>query len=131
DEVVALALAWIRGQASARPDDPRLFAWLHIFDPHSPYEAPPEFAAAHPGEPYDAEVAYTDAALGRFFDGLRSLGLLDRSLILIVADHGESLGDHGERTHGTFLYDATIHVPMILRLPSSRTAEHPVHLSIV
>jgi choline-sulfatase len=116
-EVVAAALPWIRDRAAADAANARLFAWIHLFDPHSPYEAPPEFAAAHLDAPYDAEVAYADSAVGTLVAELAKAGILDQSLLIIVGDHGESLGEHGERTHGTFVYDATVRVPMIVRLP--------------
>ena len=122
-EVVASAVRWIRERAGKAPAQARFFAWLHLFDSHTPYEAPAEYAAARRNEPYDAEVAYTDAALGELFDALESAGLFGRTLIVIVADHGESLGEHGERTHGTFVYDATIRVPMIVRIPGAEA--HP------
>lgn len=119
-DVVRLASAWIRERRHVRSTsgDPYRpsFAWIHLFDPHTPYEAPLEYARAG-RHPYDAEVAYTDAMLGRLFDELRAADILDRVLLIIVADHGESLGDHGERTHGTFVYDATIRVPLIVRFP--------------
>ena len=93
-------------------------AWVHLFDPHAPYDAPPP---ASPGRaPYDAEVAYTDAMLGRLFDRLRQAGVLDRAVIVVTADHGEALGDHGERTHGLFAYDATLAVPLIVSGPGVR-----------
>ncbi|HTK29848.1 MAG TPA: sulfatase-like hydrolase/transferase [Vicinamibacterales bacterium] len=117
DEVVDAALAWIEPHRS----DP-MFVWLHLFDPHSPYTPPPAFAAAHPGAPYDGEVAYADAALGRFLDRLRALGLFQDAAVFVAADHGESLGEHGERTHGTFLYDATVHIPLVVKLPGAQTA---------
>jgi choline-sulfatase len=118
-DVIAAALPWIREHSARDPAGARVFAWIHLFDPHSPYDAPAEFAAAHPDAPYDAEVAYTDAALGTLFEALSTSRILDTTLLVIVADHGESLGEHGERTHGTFVYDATIHVPLIVRLPQS------------
>ena len=118
-DVIAAALPWIREHAGRDPAAARVFMWIHLFDPHSPYDAPAEFAAAHPDAPYDAEVAYTDAALGTFFDELSTSHILETTLLVIVADHGESLGEHGERTHGTFVYDATIRVPMIIRLPQA------------
>jgi arylsulfatase A-like enzyme/Tfp pilus assembly protein PilF len=117
DEVVRAAIAWI----DARQSQP-FFAWLHLFDPHSPYTPPAPFAAAHSAAPYDGEVAYTDAAIGRLFDHFRESGLFSHAAILVVADHGESLGEHGERTHGTFLYDATIRVPLLVKLPDAATA---------
>jgi choline-sulfatase len=115
DEVIDAALVWIDQHRSDR-----FFAWTHLFDPHSPYTPPPPFAAAHRDIPYDGEVAYTDTAIGRFFDRLQQLDLFTRSTIIVVADHGESLGEHGERTHGTFLYDATVRVPLLVKLPDRR-----------
>jgi choline-sulfatase len=117
DEVVKSAVAWI-DEHRAQP----FFAWLHLFDPHSPYAPPEPFAAAHRDAPYDGEVAYTDAAIGRLFEQLRRADLLSRATVVIVADHGESLGEHGERTHGTFLYDATVHVPLLVKLPDATTS---------
>ena len=117
DDVVRAAISWI-DQHPAQP----LFAWLHLFDPHSPYTPPAPFATAHPGAPYDGEVAYTDAAIGRLFEHLQRSDLFSRAAIIVVADHGESLGEHGERTHGTFLYDATVHVPLIVKLPGTTAA---------
>jgi arylsulfatase A-like enzyme/Tfp pilus assembly protein PilF len=117
DEVVRSSLVWI-DENKSRP----FFAWLHLFDPHSPYTPPAPFAAAYADAPYDGEIAYTDAAIGRLFDRLRQLDLFSRAAILVVADHGESLGEHGERTHGTFLYDATVHVPLLVKLPGPTAA---------
>jgi arylsulfatase A-like enzyme/Tfp pilus assembly protein PilF len=128
DEVVRSALEWI----DARQAQP-FFAWLHLFDPHSPYTPPAPFAAAGADAPsdvrYDGEVAYTDAAIGRLFEHLQQSGVFSRAAIFIVADHGESLGEHGERTHGTFLYDATIRVPLLVKLSdmaASRVVTVPV-----
>ncbi len=125
DAVAQAALTWLDAQHS-RP----VFAWLHLFDPHSPYTPPAPYAAAYPGAPYDGEIAYTDAAIGRFFDGLRQRDRWSTALVIVVADHGESLGEHGERTHGTFLYDSTIRVPLIVKRPGpdadARLVEAPV-----
>src|SRR4029079_19620217 len=129
DEVLGAALAWI----DARGSQP-FFAWLHLFDPHSPYTPPAPYAAAHGGAPYDGEVAYTDAAIGRFLDRLRELDVLSGATVVIIADHGESLGEHGERTHGTFLYDATVGVPLLIKLPAataSRVIDVPVEAADV
>ena len=87
-------------------------AWVHFYDPHDPYRAPEPYRSRF--EPYDAEVAYTDATLGKMVDALRAAGQLDRTLVIVAADHGESLGEHGERTHGVFAYDVTIRVPWLL-----------------
>ena len=110
DAVIQSAEAWVDANA-AQP----FFAWIHLFDPHSPYTPPPPFAAEYRDSPYDGEVAYTDAAVGRFLDHLRQRNLFASAAIVVVADHGESLGEHGERTHGTVLYDSTIRVPMLIK----------------
>ena len=116
-DVVDAAWRWIDSGSGAREPAPPFFCWVHVFDPHAPYEAPPEY---RPGRsPYDAEVAYTDAMLGTLFDHLRSSGLMDRTLVLVTADHGESLGDHGESTHGLFAYNSTLAVPLIVHPPAS------------
>jgi arylsulfatase A-like enzyme/Tfp pilus assembly protein PilF len=94
------------------------FCWIHLFDPHAPYRAPEQRAA----DPYDNEVAFADAQLARLFDRLRAAGQLDRTLIVALADHGESLGDHGEATHGLFAYDATLRIPLIVAGPAIHAA---------
>jgi arylsulfatase A-like enzyme/Tfp pilus assembly protein PilF len=115
EDVVAPAQAWILGSApvpSASPKPPApspWFAWVHLYDPHAPYSAPEPFASRH--EPYDAEVAYADAALASLIDALAARGELDRTLVVFTADHGESLGEHGEPMHGVFVYEATMKVP--------------------
>jgi arylsulfatase A-like enzyme/Tfp pilus assembly protein PilF len=122
DEVVALAGDWIvdasskRGRAAAPPSP--WFCWIHLFDPHAPYRAPEHRAA----DPYDNEVAYADAQLGQLIDRLRSARLLDSTLVVALADHGESLGDHGELTHGLFAYESTLHIPLIVAGPSIHAA---------
>jgi choline-sulfatase len=127
DEVVDSALGWIEQVRSAP-----FFAWVHLFDPHSPYTPPAPFAAAHSGAPYDGEVAYTDAAAGRFFERLQGLDVFTHATVVVVADHGESLGEHGERTHGTFLYDSTVRVPLLVKMPdsaASRVVDVPVEVA--
>ncbi len=120
DAVVKAATDWILGPQPSAPSPQPFFAWVHLFDPHAPYAAPPEFRAGR--TPYDAEVAYADAMLGRLVESLRAAGQIDRTLILVTADHGESLGEHGETTHGLFVYESTLHVPMIVSGPAVRPA---------
>ena len=123
EDVVRPAAAWISQSAVTSRQSSAVsqpwFAWVHLYDPHEPYRAPEPYASQH--EPYDAEVAYTDAMVGKLLADLRAAGQLDRTLIVVAADHGESLGDHGERTHGVFVYDVTMRVPWIVwagaRLP--------------
>ncbi len=109
EAVLAPAERWLT-ERGAKP----WFAWVHLFDPHAPYEAPEPYRSRHSADPYGAEVAYADAALGAFLDKLGAHGLLEKTLLVVVADHGESLGEHGETTHGTFAYNATLSVPWIL-----------------
>jgi arylsulfatase A-like enzyme/Flp pilus assembly protein TadD len=91
------------------------FLWAHYFDAHAPYTAPERFAAAHPGAPYDAEVAYVDEEVGRLLDAVARDA--PDAIVVIAGDHGESLGEHGEKTHGVFLYQSTVHVPLMIRAP--------------
>jgi choline-sulfatase len=118
DMVAGAAMGWI-----ARHRQQPFFVWLHLFDPHSPYTPPQPYAGRHASAPYDGEIAYTDAAIGRFFDQLKQLDLFVRSTVIVVADHGESLGEHGERTHGTFVYDATVRVPLFVKLAENAAAQ--------
>jgi arylsulfatase A-like enzyme/tetratricopeptide (TPR) repeat protein len=112
DETVAKALAWL-AQDGQRP----FFAWVHLYDPHAPYAAPVEYATRFPATAagaYDAEIAWTDTLVGRLLEGLSAARRLDHTVVVVVGDHGESLGEHREPTHGFFIYDATIHVPLIV-----------------
>ena len=108
EQVTTRAATWIRSAPGP------WFAWVHLYDPHEPYAPPEPFASTYASMPYDGEVAYADAALGRMLDDLQGAGRLDRTLVVVAADHGEGLGDHGERTHGLFAYDSTLRVPLIV-----------------
>jgi len=103
------------------------FLWFHLWDAHDPYSPPEPFRSRFPNAPYNGCIANVDATVGKLLDYLRSQGLYDNTLIAVAADHGESLGDHGELTHSIFLYDATIHVPLLLKLPGNRLAGQRVH----
>jgi tetratricopeptide (TPR) repeat protein len=107
EAVTAAAAAWIRGQAGP------FLAWVHLYDPHAPYDPPPPFRERFEGRPYEGEVAYTDASLATVLAAARERAR-DRLVVLVTADHGEGLGDHGERTHGFFIYGATLRVPLIV-----------------
>lgn len=113
EEVVEAALAWLDRQERHRPT----FVWVHLFDAHAPYDPPEPERARFPASAYAAEIAYADRAVGRLLDGYRRAGRYDDAVIVLTADHGESLGEHGEATHGVFLYDATLRVPLVLRAP--------------
>ena len=106
------------------------FMWIHLYDPHAPYNPPGEFRARS-RTPYDGEIAYADTQLGRLLESLRARGEIDRTLIVVAGDHGEGLGDHGERTHGMLLYDSTLRVPLVIAAPgqAARTIDDPVSLS--
>lgn len=102
---------------AAAPDQPA-FVWLHLYEPHRPYSPPPEIAASVAGDRYQGEVVAVDRALAGLAQGLTTQRRWDRSLLVLTADHGEGLGEHGEATHGTYLYNSTLHVPLIFRGPS-------------
>src|SRR5262249_50750053 len=106
------------------------FIWVHLYDPHDPYTPPEPYASRHPGKPYDGEIEFTDANVGVLLEWLRKKGLYDNTLVAIVGDHGESLGEHGESKHGFFIYNATLHVPLILRFPASAHAARVVPESV-
>ncbi len=115
-ETVRLALDWVRGVR----DRPFLL-FVHLFEPHSPY-APPEPFRTRYGQSYDGEIAAADAAVGTLVAGLREIGVYDKSIVVLLSDHGEGLGDHGEAEHGILLYRETLHVPLMLRLPGGERA---------
>ncbi len=104
------------GEVRSTPSQP-WFAWVHYFDPHAPYAPPPPFATRFADRLYDGEVAFVDAQIGRLLGRLERSGDLARTLIVVTADHGESFGEHGEETHGVFVYDATLRVPFIVAGP--------------
>ncbi len=109
--VAAAAEAWL----AAQPVDAPVMAWLHLYDPHTAYDPPEPERSAWPGDPYSGEIAYADRVAGEF---LAAAARRDRPAIVVLAgDHGEGLGDHGEATHGVFLYDAFVHVPLVIRAP--------------
>lgn len=106
------AAAWLeRPERTARP----FFLWVHLFDPHQPYRPHPELAAP---TPYDGEITAADLAVGCVVRALRERALLEKTLVVLTADHGESLGEHGEKTHAIFVYDATVRVPLVFRYPA-------------
>ncbi len=115
DAAARAALAWLDAQGEGAP----FFLLLHLFEPHTPY-APPEPFRSRYRDAYVGEVAAADAIVGRFLDELRRRRRYDQSLIVLLSDHGEGLGDHGEKEHGVLLYRETLHVPLILKLPGGR-----------
>ena len=115
-EVVAHALAWI----GKHPRGP-FFVWIHLYDPHAPYDSPEPFKSKY-ADAYDGEIAYVDSVVGKLLEQLRTKKLYDGALIAVMADHGEALGEHGEHGHGIFLYDPTIRVPLVVKLPGAHAA---------
>lgn len=120
EDVVHRAEAWMDGH----PTKPR-FVWVHLYDPHDPYEPPPPFAQIYKDRLYDGEIAYADGALGHLLKYLKRQNRYNPALVVVVGDHGEGLGEHGEQTHGIFLYDATTHVPLLIKLPQTASPRAP------
>lgn len=112
DEVIKHAINWLK-----KNKERRFFLWVHLYDPHTPYSPPPPFNKEYADHPYDGEIAFTDSQLGRFFDFLEKEKLSKKTFIILTADHGESLGEHGEETHGFFIYQSTVWVPLIIKAP--------------
>ncbi|MDP2315231.1 MAG: sulfatase-like hydrolase/transferase [Pseudomonadota bacterium] len=115
DSVVRDALAWLRPRAEAGTP---WFGWVHLYDAHDPYRPPEPYATTYADRPYAGEVAWVDAQVGELLAGLEKLGALDHTWIVAVADHGESLGEHGEATHGVLLYEGATRVPLLVRPPT-------------
>jgi arylsulfatase A-like enzyme len=115
DESVSHAIAWIK-KTPKRP----FFLWLHLYDPHSPYDPPEPFRSEYRGRPYDGEIAYADHQLGKLIQFLKQSQIYEQSLIVMLSDHGESLGEHGEQEHGFFIYNSTVHIPLIVKPPAVR-----------
>ena len=124
--VVDDALRWLNTVPATQP----VFLWVHLYDPHAPY-APPAGSTPASGDGYDDEVAYMDGQIGRVLDALAARGTLDETLVLAVADHGESLGEHGEDEHGVFLYEPVLRVPWIIAgpgVPSAKVVDEQVRV---
>jgi len=111
-EVADRAIRWLDSQ-SGKP----FFVWVHLFDPHLPYDPPSPFRERYKDRFYDGEIAYTDQQLGRFLDAVHKKSPPERTLIAVLADHGESFSEHGEYAHGVFLYDATVRIPFLMAGP--------------
>jgi arylsulfatase A-like enzyme/Flp pilus assembly protein TadD len=125
DRTVDRLLAWLSQQGNVP-----FFVWLHLYDPHSPYHPPEPYLTKYASHPYDGEIAFDDAQVGRVLAQLKEMQRLSAMAVLLLSDHGESLGEHGEDEHGFFIYNATLHVPLILKLPENspgvRTIARPV-----
>jgi choline-sulfatase len=112
DKTVEDAVAWLRA-----PGADRRFAWVHLYDPHDPYEPPEPYASRYADRLYDGEVAWSDELVGRLDTALGAAGLRDDTLFVVTSDHGEGLDEHGEAVHGYFVYETTLHVPLVARGP--------------
>lgn len=124
--VVDQALDWLTGNWQKK-----FFLWVHLYDPHHPYVPPEPYRSQYADHPYDGEIAFADEQIGRLLQFLKGKGLYQNSIIILAGDHGESLGEHGEKTHGFFIYNATVHAPLIIHLPGtplSNTVSDPVSL---
>ncbi|MFZ0798625.1 MAG: sulfatase-like hydrolase/transferase [Terriglobales bacterium] len=117
--VADVALDWL-----AKNSQKKFFLWMHLYDPHAPYHPPEPYAKEYAGQPYDGEIAFADEQVGRLLRFLKEKGIYQNTVIVLCGDHGESLGEHGEKTHGFFIYNATMHVPLIIRLPENRLPEN-------
>jgi arylsulfatase A-like enzyme/Flp pilus assembly protein TadD len=111
-EVADAALAWLDAAPRAR-----FFSWVHFYDPHSPYAPPEPWASRYPNRPYVGEIAYTDSQVGRLLNWLDENDRADDTIVIVMGDHGESLGEHGESGHGFFVYEGATRVPFIIRAP--------------
>src|SRR6266446_3983953 len=125
--VANLTLDWL-----SKNYQKKFFLWMHLYDPHYPYRPPPPYSEQYKDRLYDGEIAFADAQVGRLIEFLKNKGLYRNTLIVLGGDHGESLGEHGENTHGFFIYNATLHVPLIFHLPGgvhTKTVANLVNLA--
>lgn len=123
EAVVDAALKWLSSDAGTP-----FFVWVHLYDPHAPYAPPQPYLDRARGDGYDGEVAYADAQVGRLLDALDGRGLTASTVVAVTSDHGESLGEHGEQTHGMLVYDATLLVPLVIAAPGRRASgSQPCH----
>src|SRR6267154_4894310 len=115
--VADVTLDWLGKNSGSK-----FFLWMHLYDPHYPYRPPAPYSDQYKDRLYDGEIAFADAQVGRIIAFLKAKDLYRNTLIVLSGDHGESLGEHGEKTHGFFIYNATLHVPVIIHLPQGRSA---------
>jgi len=118
DEVVEEVYKWLENQSQQR-----FFAWIHLYDPHTPYDPPEPYKTEYRGSHfglYGGEIAYVDHLMGEFRSFMEEKNLLDKTLIIFTSDHGENLGEHKESAHGFFIYDSDIRVPLIIRFPENK-----------
>ncbi len=116
-----VALDWL-----AKNSQKSFFLWMHLYDPHFPYHPPEPYSREYADRPYDGEIAFADEQVGRLLKFLKEKGIYKNTVIVLCGDHGESLGEHGEKTHGFFIYNATMHVPLIIRVPGNAATENVI-----
>ncbi len=116
---------WLAKNALAKNPQKKFFLWMHLYDPHFPYHPPEPYSREYAAQPYDGEIAFADEQVGRLLRFLKEKGIYQNTVIVLCGDHGESLGEHGEKTHGFFIYNATMHVPLIIRLPEQLPGQLP------
>jgi arylsulfatase A-like enzyme/cytochrome c-type biogenesis protein CcmH/NrfG len=129
--VAEVALDWLEKDWLANNSQKKFFLWMHLYDPHFPYRPHEPYSREYAAQPYDGEIAFADEQVGRLLRFLKEKGIYRNTIIVLCGDHGESLGEHGEKTHGFFIYNATMHVPLIIRLPenaAARVVADPVSL---
>jgi arylsulfatase A-like enzyme/Tfp pilus assembly protein PilF len=112
DEVADHAIEWLDSVRTSK-----FFAWVHFYDAHSPYDPPEPYKSRYSDRPYAGEIAFVDSQVGRLMTWLEANQLLEKTIVVVMGDHGESLGEHGEGTHGFFVYEGTLHVPLLIRAP--------------
>jgi arylsulfatase A-like enzyme len=125
DEVMDAAIAWLEKN---RPE--KFFLWVHLYDPHRPYDPPASYRSRAP-DPYIGEIVFADAQVGRLLDAIERRNATDRTVVVVAGDHGESLGEHGERDHGVFVYESVLRVPLIVRGPGIVPGRTPTVVRLV
>jgi len=118
DAVADRALDWLDKNYQKK-----FFLWMHLYDPHYPYRPPSPYSEEYKDRPYDGEIAFADSQVGRLIRELKEKGIYRNTVIVLTGDHGESLGEHGEKTHGFFIYNATLHIPVMIHMPDGPTAK--------
>ena len=116
--VADITLDWL-----AKNYNKKFFFWMHLYDPHFPYRPPAPYDAEYKDRPYDGEIAFADEQVGRLIHFLKEKGLYQNTLVVLSGDHGESLGEHGEKTHGFFIYNSTLHVPLVIHVPGAGSGQ--------
>jgi arylsulfatase A-like enzyme/Flp pilus assembly protein TadD len=118
NQVADLTLDWL-----GKNWQKKFFVWMHLYDPHFPYTPPEPYRTEYAGRLYDGEIAFADAQVGRLVRFLKDKGIYQNTVIVLAGDHGEGLGEHGEKTHGFFIYNSTMHVPLIIRVPDAKSGQ--------